>query len=208
MIETSVNRQYIQINLSDIIKGIGEEQTKKLLSYFSCPLNKDVGRFLREKAIEFSKRDFSKTYLVYWSNTDGRDKELVGYYTIAHKSIFVPKDNISKQLYKKISQFGEYDTFSKCQCLPAILIAQLGKNYTTGNDTLIKGSDLLYMALERIKNVQYEIGGRYTYLECEDKPKLINFYETNGFLKFGKRYLDKDEVDINGSYLIQLIKKI
>lgn len=64
------------------------------------------------------------------------------------------------------------------------------------------------MALERIKNIQYEIGGRYTYLECEDRPQLINFYESNGFSKFGKRYLDNDETDINGSYLIQLLKKI
>lgn len=202
------DRQYIQINLSDIIKGIGEEQTKKLLSSFYCPLNKDVEKFLKERAIEFSKRDLSKTHLVYWGCPDGHDRELVGYYTISHKSILVSKDNVSKRLYRGLSEFGEYDSFSKCRRLPAILIGQLGKNFADGNDTLITGDELLHMALERIKNIQYEIGGRYTYLECEDRPQLINFYESNGFSKFGKRYLDNDETDINGSYLIQLLKKI
>ena len=94
--------------LSDIIKGIGEEQTKKLLSSFYCPLNKDVEKFLKERAIEFSKRDLSKTHLVYWSCPDGHDRELVGYYTISHKSILVSKDNVSKRLYRGLSEFGDY----------------------------------------------------------------------------------------------------
>lgn len=43
--------------------------------------------------------------------------------------------------------------------------------------------------------VQREIGGM-VYLECEDRPKLLAFYENeqNRFRVFGERYSDKDQV--------------
>lgn len=200
--------KYIQINLSDIIKGIGEDRTKEILSSFSCPLNKDVENFFKNKAIEFSKRDFAKTHLVFWCPEDASQKELVGYYTIAPKSFFISKDIISKSLYKKISQYGEYDPIQGKCSIPSMLIGQLGKNYNMGNDGLIKGSELLQMAQNKVRAIQNEMGGRYVYLECEDKEKLLAFYQYNGFILFGKRSLDKDETDIEGSYLMQLLKKL
>ena len=200
--------KYIQINLNDIIKGIGEDGTKRILSSFSCPLNKDVENFFKYKAIEFSKRDFAKTHLVFWCPEDPSQKELVGYYTIAPKSFFISKDVISKSLYKKVSQYGEYDPIQGKCSIPSILIGQLGKNYTAGNDGLINGDELLQMAQNKVRSIQSEMGGRYVYLECEDKDKLLNFYQRNGFSLFGKRSLDKDETDIEGSYLMQLLKKL
>lgn len=124
------------------------------------PSNKDVETFLKNKAIEFSKRGFSQTHLVFWCT------------------------------------------------LSSILIGQLGKNYANGNDTLISGDELLAMALNKVKSIQFEMGGRYTYLECEDKKNLIDFYTSNGFVEFGKRNLDHDETDLSGKYLLQFLKKI
>lgn len=199
--------KYVQINLSDIIKTIGEDGVKPILSSFSCP-NKDVENFLKYKSIEFSKRDFAKTHLVFWASEDEKEKYLVGYYTIAPKFFSISKDNVSNSQYRKISQYGEFDSYLKKCTISAILIGQLGKNYTDGNDTLITGDELLQLALDKVKSIQTEIGGRYTYLECEDNPFLLSFYESNGFIQFGKRTLDADETDINGTYLIQLLKKI
>lgn len=55
--------------------------------------------------------------------------------------------------------------------------------------------------------MQVIVGGKMVYLECEDKPRLIEFYSRNGFVNFGKRYLDKDETDTqSGEYLIQMLK--
>ena len=87
--------------------------------------------------------------------------------------------------------------------IPTPLIAQLGKNYTEGNDHLIYGDDLLQLALDKVKLIQNEIGGRYVYLESEDKPALVNFYQRNGFQLFGKRTRDRDESGIDGDYLLQ-----
>ena len=44
------------VNLKILIEEIGEEPVKELLSNFSCPLNKDVEIFLKQKAIEVSKQ--------------------------------------------------------------------------------------------------------------------------------------------------------
>ena len=86
------------------------------------------------------------------------------------------------------------------------MIGQLSKNFKDGNDTLISGAELLQMAIDKVKQVQYMIGGKFVYLECEDKERLLEFYTTNGFVSFGKRMLDKDEININGKYLIQMLR--
>ena len=197
---------YIQINLNDLIEQIGEDDVKHLLSSFSCPLNSDVEGFIKYKAIEFSRRGFAKTHLVFW--TSENESELVGYYSLAQKSFTLSKGSVSNSLYKKLSQYGTYDSSIQKYIISSILIGQLGKNFSSGNDTLISGNELLGLALDKVKLIQNESGGRYTYLECEDKPKLIDFYTHNGFIQFGDRKLDKDETNIQGEYLIQFLKKL
>ena len=133
--------------------------------------------------------------------------ELVGYFTLAPKTFFVKKGNLTSNLRRRVSKFGTYDENIKGYTIPAPLIAQLGKNFTNGLNNLITGDELLKMACDKIKSIQNDVGGKITYLECEDKPKLIEFYETNGFVNFGKRSLDKDEKDdLSGNYLVQMLK--
>ena len=43
-------------------------------------------------------------------------------------------------------------------------------------------------------------------MECEDTPKLREFYEANGFFSFWKRPLDADETGMKGNYLVQMLK--
>ena len=91
--------------------------------------------------------------------------------------------------------------------MPAPLIAQIGKNFANGYHKLISGDMLLSLACTKVKQVQLDIGGKIVYLECEDAPKLLDFYARNGFCNFGKRLLDKDERDLlSGEYLIQMMK--
>lgn len=87
------------------------------------------------------------------------------------------------------------------------MIAQLGKNYDNGFGQLIKGDELLKLACDSVKEAQKIIGGKIVYLECEDVLKLTDFYESNGFVFFGKRQLDRDETErIHGKYLVQMLK--
>ena len=85
----------------------------------------------------------------------------------------------------------------------------MGKNYNNGYNKLISGDVLLKLALDKIKEAQDLMGGRYVFLECEDKDKLKEFYESNGFVCYDKRNLEKDERDKNsGQYLLQMLKDL
>lgn len=195
--------QFFQFNLSDLLEQLGEDEVKTILSSFSCPPNLDVENFLKSRAIEFSKRGFSKTHLVYWKTEDNSERELIGYYTIASKFITVQKNVVSNTQARKLKEHGVFDTKTGKYTVAAPLIAQLGKNFNSGNNALISGAELLYLAIEKVRKVQNEVGGRFVYLECEEEPKLMKFYEENNYKLFGKRKLDYDERDINGQYLLQ-----
>ena len=52
-----------------------------------------------------------------------------------------------------------------------------------------------------------EIGGKVVYLDCEDKPRLREFYERNGFREFDRRPLDKTDRDLfKADYLVQMLR--
>ncbi|WP_346708011.1 hypothetical protein [Massilistercora timonensis] len=54
-------REYL---VQDNPGGIGEADLQAAISDFSCPRNLDVEHFLKENAIEFTKKNQSVTYLV------------------------------------------------------------------------------------------------------------------------------------------------
>ena len=191
------------IRLSEMLEQLGEERVKNILSSFSSPLNEDVEYFLLHKAIEFDIQSISKTHLVFASY---RNKPvLVGYFTLANKYFTIAKKNTTSKLRHKLNRFGKYNAELKAYTLSAPLIAQLGKNYYNGYDKLITGGELLGIAVDVIKDIQLSIGGQIVYIECEDKTKLIDFYEQNGFKQFSERELDKSD-KINSDCLIQMLK--
>ena len=198
---------YKIVNLKDIYNTFGEDKTKEILKDYKCKLNLDVKYFLKEKAIEFSKQDISRTFLVL-SEYKGRNV-IVGYFAITNKATTIKKFVISKTKRKKILRYAEYNNESKGYNIALPLIGQLGKNYNNGYNKLISGDNLLKFACDKIKQTQNIIGGRYVFLECEDIDKLKNFYEDNGFECFGKRNLEKDERDKNkGEYLLQMLRDL
>ena len=191
-------------NLNTMIDALGESRVKEILSQFSCPLNADVESFIHRKAIEFAKQGLSQTHIVFASYK--QEMVIAGYFTLANKYIVVSAKNQSRTFRTKLAKFSTYNGDLKAYSLAAPLIAQLGKNYANGYDKLITGDELLYLACEKVKKTQLDIGGRFVYLECEDKPRLVEFYERNGFAIFDTRKLDRDETAIEGDCLLQLIK--
>ena len=45
--------EYTRISILDIVEGIGEDRCKDILSLFSCPLNRNVEDFIKNKALYF-----------------------------------------------------------------------------------------------------------------------------------------------------------
>ena len=195
---------YVKVSLSKLISQIGEDNVKNILSDFSCPINSDIETFLRKKAIEFEKQSISATHLIFTSYKS--QNVLVGYYTLATKAFNVTKSAISKSMSKRINKFATYDTDLKSYILPAPLIPQIGKNFTNNYNSLITGDELLSIAIDDVNVIHQIAGGKVVYLECEDKPRLIDFYSRNGFVSFGNRSLDKDETNISGEYLVQMLR--
>ena len=123
------------------------------------------------------------------------------------KVIYCKEEGSREKTFKRLKKFGTYDEEFKCCEIPAPLIAQLSKNFSNGYNELISGEELLNLALSEVKKLQAIGGGKVVYVECEDKPRLKEFYHDNGFKEFGKRNLDSDERDkLSGQYLIQLLK--
>lgn len=58
----------------------------------------------------------------------------------------------------------------------------------------INGNELMDLTFEILEKVQHDIGGGIVFLECEDKGKLLSFYqsEKNGFMPFNERYSVND----------------
>lgn len=195
---------YNVISIEDISEVIGEEKLKELLKDFKCELNKDVEHFLKNDAIQFYKMGMSKTFLVF--TTYQSKNVIVGYFALTDKITRIKRTAVSNSMKKRLMRFAKKDELDNYYTVSLPLIGQLGKNYNNNYDKLITGDILLKLACDKIKEVQHIIGGKFVFLECEDKSKLKEFYESNGFVHFGNRNLDKDERERNsGQYLLQML---
>lgn len=173
---------FSNVNILDFLDDFGEVPLDFLLRSFSCPLNLEIEDFLRSKALDFALQKISMTYLVFNENN-----QLLGYYTLTHKSILIPCVNLSKTSQKKIGRFSNLEQEAQSYQSSAFLIAQLGKNMSIAEGKTIKGSELLQCSFDVLKKVQRLIGGGIVFLECEDTPKLINFYQQNKFKEYNMR---------------------
>jgi hypothetical protein len=198
---------YKQITLKELIaaEGVGEEGAKRILSGYSCPLNKDVEDFLRNKAIEFTKQSLAATHLVFTSYKG--EIVLVGYYALSSKPVSIRPSDLSSALRQRLRRFAKYEPLLKRYCFALPLIGQLGKNYSNGYNTLITGDELLKMACDAIQETQRVLSGKMAYLECDDVPELIAFYTSNGFRVFAHRNREHDEHDGGITpYLVQMLR--
>jgi hypothetical protein len=196
--------KYIVINIRRYLGSdnpqLGENRLLQVLSGFSCPKNPDVEHFLKNNSIEFTKKNQSVTYLVFLSST----MELVGYFTLALKPLTIRGETVSNTVKRKLLRVSELDELSQTYTMSAYLIAQLGKNFSGGVETKITGEELLELAWDEIEKMQYMGGGMVTFLEADNKARLLSFYQTNRFQPFDTRQtVSKDE---EPHELVQLLR--
>lgn len=152
-----MEKEFITVNIKEYLKlgNSGEKVLEKLFAEFECTKNEDVERFLLNKSIDFAKKNQSITYLVL-NPINGK---IVGYFTLAIKAITVSADKFSKSICKKFARISEQNYDDGTYTMPAYLIAQLGKNCFRYSDNSITGNELLSIALDKIKTLQFQIGG-------------------------------------------------
>ena len=179
---------FIVKNILDSLKDDGEEFLKHFLATFSCPVNPEIEKFLKERAIDFAKRRLSITYLV----TDNDDGEFLGYFTLTHKAILLDGKDFSKTMQRKLTRYSRLDKQTGNYMASAFLLAQFGKNYGIDDGKHVSGSELMELVNDILLDIQRRIGGGIVYLDCEDRPQLISFYEDKGFQKFAERFSEED----------------
>ena len=179
---------FIVKNILDSLKDDGEEFLKRFLASFSCPVNPEIEQFLKERAIDFAKRRLSITYLV----TDNDEGEFLGYFTLTHKAILLDGKDFSKTMQRKLTRYSRLDKQTGNYMASAFLLAQFGKNYGVDEGKCVSGSELMELVNDILLDIQWRIGGGIVYLDCEDRPNLISFYEDKGFQKFAERFSEED----------------
>lgn len=182
--------------LCDLLKlKNGEMLFKKSASTF-ISLNRDVELFLKEKALQSAKLYTSSTYLV------AEDSDLAGYFTLATKMLTLSPENISSTQAKIIKRFVSLDSDTNTFRLPAILLAQFGRNFSK-ESVSITGIRLMENALEHINKVVSLSSGKIAFLECEPKDCLISFYDKCGF-----RLLNNVVCSKSNKSLVQMFRVI
>ena len=160
-----------KVSLKEIIGTEDEVDYLQAIQKFSC-LDKDVEKFLKIKALDFDKRNKSRTYLLIDSNQD-EEIIILGYYTITIKNLPFT-EIVSKSMIKKIDGYS-----NNVNSAESILIGQLGKNYNYKDK--ISGSFLLNHAMVTVYSIHNLAGCRIVFLECSDNEKIVKFYQDNGF---------------------------
>jgi len=185
-------REFDMVNILDMAGAIGEAKLQKCLSDFSCPINSEIEYFVTNNAMEFAKKKLSVTYLIV--NENGK---IAAVFTLAHKAVEIGNAKLSNAKRKKISRYAVLDLETESYTVSAFLIAQFGKNYAVDAGKGISGHELMDMTFEILEKVQHDIGGGIVFLECENKAKLLDFYqsEKNGFVPFNVRYSVNDNTE-------------
>lgn len=176
-------------NILDVLERRGEDFLMRVLAAFSCPVNPEIEKFIKERAIDFAKRRLSITYLV----TDMDGGEFLGYFTLTHKAILLNGEGFSKTMQRKLTRYSRLDKQTGNYMASAFLLAQFGKNYGIEDGKRISGADLMKLVRDILVDVQRRIGGGIVYLDCEDKAGLIAFYEREGFNRFDERFSQEDD---------------
>lgn len=185
--------RFFCMNIRNCLKSgeqdlIGGDELQEILSDFSSPKNKDVEMFLKERAVEFTKKQQSVTYLVFSNET----LDLAGYFSIAMKPVVIKAEGLSNAVKRRLDRLSKYDKENGTYTVAAYLIAQFGRNYSSNVTCPINGTELMDYAISRLREIQFQLGGLMVYLECEEKEALLHFYEDKkGFRQFGERMTDQ-----------------
>ncbi|NJD02322.1 MAG: hypothetical protein FIA99_06945 [Ruminiclostridium sp.] len=158
-------------------------------------MDEDVTDFIRNKAVEYEKRDKCRTYIYFDSSYIEEIKKLrvIGFFSVAMKTMKVPiLNSMSKNLRKKLGNISDCE-----ENLVTYLIGQLGRDSSYTRDTL-DGKKMLQDCYGLIAGAREIVGGRLILVECKPIEKVCKIYEDEGFI----------DITENGDGLKQYIRFI
>ena len=179
------------LSLEQLEQIAGDECLAAMLESFSCPLNKHVEKFIRRDAVQSERLGATVTYLAL-SDED----EVLGFFTLVLKPFTVPAGGLSSRNRRLIERFSELDEEHNVYTAALYLIAHLGKNFALGVEKRISGAELLGLAFDVLRKARKLVGGKLVLIDREmDRPKLLDFYQSNGFRSWNRRFSKKDAIE-------------
>jgi hypothetical protein len=143
-----------------------------MIEGFSCTLDRDVEKFLKNDAMKYEREGYGRTYLYIDHEND--DPMIAAFFTVAITAtsfVDVSKSRRRKVLHSKPGRDSQ-DYFG------GILVGQVGR--ADGFDsTDVNGQEMLSDAEAIIEMGREHIGGKIVYLDC--KEPLIPLYQDNGY---------------------------
>ena len=140
--------------------------------------NQDMLDYFSKLAIKDELDNKTRSFIVEAPNSSS---DLLGVFSLTLK--VVKMDDLSNSQKKKLLTSGKRSAAKHISEIPAILIAQFGKNYKA--DMRISGDELMNLVLTQIQKARKIIGGQTIVLDSVNHDKVINFYESFGFTKYG-----------------------
>lgn len=188
---TATTDEFLVVNVLDLLETSGEMSLQEAFSAFSCKKNPEIEEFLKINAINFAKRKMSITYLLL----DTTDGQILGYFTLAHKAIEIPQSMLSKTAQRKIENHSRLDHVAQSYTVSAFLLAQFGKNFAVEGGQRLCGLKMMECVDNTLMDIRRRIGGGVAFLECEERPKLIDFYTNKcSFRQFSERFSADEQV--------------
>lgn len=179
------------LSLEQLEQIAGDECLAAMLESFSCPLNRHVEKFIRRDAVQSERLGATVTYLAL-SDED----EVLGFFTLVLKPFTVPAGGLSSRNRRLIERFSELDEEHNVYTAALYLIAHLGKNFALDVERRISGAELLGLAFDVLRKARKLVGGKLVLIDREmDRPKLLDFYQSNGFKSWNRRFSKKDAIE-------------
>ena len=148
--------------------------------------NQDMLDYFSKLAIKDELDNKTRSFIVEAPNSSS---DLLGVFSLTLK--VVKMDDLSNSQKKKLLTSGKRSAAKHISEIPAILIAQFGKNYKA--DMRISGDELMNLVLTQIQKARKIIGGQTIVLDSVNHDKVINFYESFGFTKYGSIVNDENQ---------------
>ena len=179
------------LSLEQLEQIAGEECLTAMLAGFSCPPNEHVEKFIRHDAVQSERLGATVTYLALSDKDD-----ILGFFTLVLKPFTVSSEGLSSRNRRLIERFSELDEDHGTYTAALYLIAHLGKNFALDSMRRISGAELLGLAFDVLRKARKLVGGKLVLIDRElDRPKLLDFYQANGFKSWNKRFSKKDAIE-------------
>lgn len=153
------------MSLNRLLNTLAESEIVSLLRKFRSQKNADLQDFIHNKAIDYEKRDRTRTFLFI------ENGKVIAFFSLALNVFDTTK--FSNSTKKKLSPINSKDD----KYIACFLIGQLGKD----DEATIKGQDILNTAVFSLQTAHSLLGSKFILVDSINNEKVIQFYTANGF---------------------------